>query len=124
MYDDIWIQCGGQGPANLSHYEIPSRLFAPVFNQTDQTDYLKCLLEKSSEADLTSDQKSEIVQIAFESENVAAARVLINDINFSPLFEATDSLGRTLIQRKLYQRRITIYSFHLKSLNLCFLYFN
>ena len=112
MYDDIWIQCNGQGPANLSHHEIPSRLFGPVFNQTGQEDYLKCLLEKSSKANLTSDQKDEMVKIALRSQNVATASILINDINYRPLFQATDPLGRTLIQQKLNERRVTIYSFH------------
>ena len=115
MYDDLWIQCNGQGPANLSHYEIPSRLFGPVFNQTGQEDYLKCLLEKSSKANLTPDQKNEMVEIALTSQNVATASILINDINYRPLFEATDPLGRTVIQQKLFDRRFTKYSFHLKS---------
>ena len=115
MYDDLWIQCNGQGPANLSHREIPSRLFRPVF-ESNQTDYLKCLLEKSSKVNLTSAQKNEMVEIAFESKNVDTASILVNDINYRPLFEAKDSLERTLIQQKLYDRRFTIYSFHLKSL--------
>ena len=111
MYDNLWIQCNGQGPANLSHYEIPEKLFRPVF-ESNQTDYLKCLLEKSSKANLTSDQKDEMVKIALRSQNAATASILINDINYRPLFQATDLLGRTLIQQKLNERRVTIYSFH------------
>ena len=77
---------------------------------------MKCLLEESSKVNLTSAQKNEMVEIAFESKNAETASILVNDINYRPLFDAKDSLGRTLIQQKLYERRVTIYSFHLKSL--------
>ena len=107
-------------PDNLKAYEIPQRLFEPIFeayswaDQTRCLEYFKCFLKGISELSnttFTSTMKKELMGISIGYSNVELTNILANDKNFRPLFESKDNLGRTFIQEYLYKCRLIVFSF-------------
>ena len=65
------MQCNGTGPSSLKESEIWSRMLFPVFEQS-KWDYLKCLVEKSSDFEFGPETKLDILSKAlmFDHENL------------------------------------------------------
>ena len=107
-------------PENLKAYEIPKKLFEPIFEEYSYADhtrclkFFKCFLEGISELSntlFTSAMKKELMEMAVNYVNEELTAALANDENFRPLFESKDDLGRTFIQEYLYKCRLIVFSF-------------
>ena len=110
-------------PGNLKAYEIPKKLFEPIFEAYSWADHTRCLeyfkcflrgISELSNTTFTSAMKKELMEIAVNHVNEELTNALANDENFSPLFESKDDLGRTFIQEYLYERRFIMFSFLLR----------
>ena len=131
-FDDLWKTCDDwqrsrrdyiPSPVNLLAYQIPKRLFKPIFeayswaDQTRCLEYFKCFLRGISELSnttFTSAMKKELMEIAVNHVNEELTTALANDENFRPLFESKDDQGRTFVQEYLYKRRFIVFSFLLR----------
>ena len=107
-------------PENLKAYEIPKRLFEPIFEEYSWSDHTRCLeyfkcflkgISELSNTTFTSAMKRRLMEKAISYSNEELTITLANDDNFRQLFESKDDLGRTIIQEYLYYCMFTVFSF-------------